>query len=261
MDLSNWFKDKFSISKESNNFDLEKYKKDKLLNEPFIEHYFAIQFNKPKNYTFPEFDEYMEQITHRTLELVGVFAIRLSKICKSITTKSYKVTEIPQEYFRVLSLTNAKRNSYFTLIRFPDVTKQEAETGFKEGNFRYLAPNKKRNYKFTPLQSIEFIEIGKGIETQLQILTGLEPSEQITLINGVDKEVIITEYDCIQYYYYPLSKRAELYSKYPELDKKMFSLPFPEFIKWLLSKEKESEYMQRNAERTRQILKKYNIKS
>ena len=259
MDLSNWFKDKFSISKESNNFDLEKYKKDKLLNEPFIEHYFAIQFIKPKDYTFPEFDEYMEKVNLRTLELVGIFAIQLSKMCKSITTKSYKITEMPQEYFRVLSMTNANKNSYFTLIRFPDVTKKEAEKGFKEGNLRYLAPNKKRNYLFTPLQSLKFLEFSKSIEFQLQALAGLEPVEQMTLINGVDKEVIITEYDGIQYYYYPLSKRAELYSKFPELDKKMFDLPFPEFIKWLLNKEKESEYMHRNAERTRQILKKYNL--
>ncbi|NCB33046.1 MAG: hypothetical protein EOM64_04060, partial [Erysipelotrichia bacterium] len=77
---------------------------------------------------------------------------------------------------------------------------------------RYLAPNKKRNYLFTPLQSLKFLEFSKSIEFQLQALAGLEPVEQMTLINGVDKEVIITEYDGIQYYYYPLSKRAELFA-------------------------------------------------
>lgn len=242
------------------NLDSDKYQKDKFLNEPFIEHYFAIQFNKPKNYTFPEYEKYLEEVNLDVLGKVAVATLELTKMCKSITTKCYKMSEMPREYSRALSLSNAKKDSYFMLIRFPDITKQEAEKGFKEGILRNLPANKKRNYLFTTLQSIKFIEISKFIEFQLQAFVGLEPAEQITLINGVDKEVIITEFDSIQYYYYPLSKRAELYSKFPELDKKMFDPPFPEFIEWLLSKEKESEYMQRNAERTRQILKKYNIK-
>ncbi len=241
------------------NLDSDKYKKDKILNESWIEHYFAIQFNKPKNYTHSEYEEYLEEINLDVLGKVAVATIDLAKIQKSITTKSYKMTEMPVEYSRVLSMSNAKKDSYFMLIRFPEITKQEAEKGFKGGNFRFSPHNKIRNYKFTPLQSIKFIELRKFIEFQLHTFIGLEPTEQMTLINGVDKEIIINEFDYIQYYYYPLSKRAELYSKYPELDKKMFSLPFPEFIKWLLNKEKESEYMHRNAERTRQILKKYNL--
>lgn len=241
------------------NLDSDKYKKDKILNESWIEHYFAIQFNKPKNYTHSEYEEYLEEINLDVLGKVAVATIDLAKIQKSITTKSYKMTELPTEYLRVLSVSNTKKDSYFMLIRFPDITKQEAQEGFKEGSFRYSNPNKKRNYLFTTLQSIKFLEISKFIEFQLHTFIGLKPAEQMTLINSVDKEIIINEFDYIQYYYYPLSKRAELYSKYPELDKKLFNLPFPKFIKWLLSKENESEYMQRNAERTRQILKKYNL--
>lgn len=242
------------------NLDSEKYQKDKFLNEPFIEHYFAIQFNKPKEYTFPEYEKYLGKVNLDVLGKVMVATIELTKMCKSITIKCYNMTEMPREYSRVLSLSNAKKDSYFMLIRFPDITKQEAEKGFKEGNLRNAPANKKRNYLFTTLQSIKFIEISKFIEFQLQVFLGLEPVQQMTLVSGVEKEVIINEYDGIQYYYYPLCKRAELYSKFPELDKKMFGPPFPEFIEWLLNKENDSEYMQRNAERTRQILKKYNIK-
>lgn len=241
------------------NLDSEKYKKDKFLNEPFIEHYFAIQFNKPNNYTTKEFEKYLEEVNLDVLGKVMVATIDLAKMQKSVTTKSYKMTELPKEYFRVLSMTDTKKDSYFMLIRFPDITKQEALKGFKEGNLRYSDPSKKRNYLFTPLQSIKFLDISKFIEFQLHALVGLKPAKQMTLINDVDNEVIINEFDCIQYYYYPLSKRAELYSKYPKLEKKMFGMSFPKFAKWIIDKENTSEFMKRNVERTRNILKKYNL--
>jgi len=265
------------------NLDSDKYRKDKFLNEPFIEHYFALQLFKPADMTESQFENYQEELVEDWLGKVapavaemgktkekGVFIVTrnyLSEILKSISTKCYNVKDLPQEYIRALQYKqDITTDTAFLLIRFPSVTELESKFGFSDGpfvrtNIRKIPPTKKANYKFSPLQTLKFAEISQNIEMQISVFSGVSPHRPITLINGIGKEIIVTHYDGIHYFYYPLSKRAKLYLKCPELEKKIFdSLSFPKFAKWLLRKENESEYMQRNAERTRQILKKYNIK-
>lgn len=277
MNLKNWVKDKFKSSKPEKEIDYNKYN-DPLLNKSWIEHYFAIQINIP-DMKPTELDiqfsyiaqDWLNKIYSAVLEVPEIKKLNvpvpitrnyLSEILKSMTTKCYDITDLPPEYSRVLQYRDINHGRYFLLIRFPDITQKEADTAFNGTHFRFSPPNKKRNYKFTPLQSLHFFDyISKKIEWQIVVMTGerIKPQEIQTLITGEDKDVIINEFDGLQYYYYPLSRRAELYSKFPELEIAIFGLPFPEYAKWIIDKENDSEYMKRNAERTRQILKKYKL--
>lgn len=268
-----------TISKSSN----ADYKKDKILNERWIEHYFALQLFKPKDMTTTQFENYQEELVHEWIGKVSpaveeysaskdkksltISKNYLSDILKSISIKCYNIKDLPQEYFRALQYKNdITTDTAFLLVRFPSITKYQAENGFEEGFIRELPRNEKCNYKFSPIQSQKFATVSAKIEWQIAVFSGVQPHALITLINGINNEVIVTEYDGIQYWYYPLSKRAELYTKYPELEK-MFGLPFPEFAKFLLynkknmiNKEITLKYRAKNNIRIRNILKKYNIK-
>jgi len=237
-------------------FDLEKYKDEAFLKEQWIEHFFTVHFEKPEDTSHSDFLDYLEELNHKFLGYVASHSIGITEVGKSVSIKSYEGENLPHEYERVLQYVNSNENSYFMLIRFPNAKKEDLEKGVF---FGYVNPAEKRSYKFSPLQSIKIPEICKSVEYMLHILTKIEPHQSMTLVTGVDKEVIIHDFDGLQYLSYPLTKRAELYSKYPDIDEKIFPMNFEEFAQWIIDKENDSDAMKRNADRTRKILEKFKI--
>src|SRR3989344_2605550 len=230
---------------------------DEILNEQYIEHYFALPMRKPTNKNNSEFLAYLEELNKKVISFVLAPSLGLYEIGKNVTTRSYKYNDLPGDYTRVLQFLNISEDTYFMLIRFIDQKKSDAKK--KIARLRTVLDNK-RGYKFSPLQSQKIAKICQSIESILIVLTGIKPHQMMTLITGIGEEVIIHEFDGLQYHSYPLSKRAKLYKKYPKIDKKLFGWDFFEFIRWILEKEKESEDMKRNCERTRKIVSHLGIK-
>jgi len=184
----------------------------------------------------------------------------LLKLGKTNSTKSYQLEDLPSEYNKILPFFTSNKNSYFMLIRFPNAKKEIIKKILEGASYHgFISPLKKRCYKFSPLQLITIVNICKSIEFQLSVLTQAKPHKSVTLIHAENNEIIITDSDGLHFLSYSLSKRAELYSKFPEIDKNVFGINFIKFAKWVINKESDSEGMKRNAEKTRKILKKFNI--
>ena len=226
-------------------------KEDAFLNEQWIEHFFIVSLQKPRDKN-QEFLNYLHAEVHSKILSFLVIPSSTVTYGKSVSTASYFRKDLPTEYEKILQIY-PNENSYFTLIRFPDARKEDLE----KATFRYIQSSEKRNYKFSPIQSIEFLKVSKRIEWTLHILTGIKPYKSMILITSIDDEVIIYEFDGLQYLSYPLSKRAELYSKYPELNMKMFNMDFKKFTNWIIDKENDDETMKHNVDLTRKILKRF----
>ena len=231
---------------------------DKILNEQWIEHYFALPMRKPIDRNHSEFLAYLEGLNEKIISFVLTPSLGLFEIGKNVTTQSYQYNDLPEIYSHVLQFLNVNKDTYFMLIRFIDQKKSDAKE--KIAQLRWVLDNK-RGYKFSPLQSSKIAKICQSIEQTLIVLTGIRPHQMMTLITGIGEEIVIHEFDGLQYHSYSLSKRAELYKKYPKIDKKLFGWNFVEFIRWILEKEKESEDMKRNCERTRKIVSNFDIKT
>ena len=87
-------------------FDIEKYKDEAFLKEQWIEHYFVIHLEKPKETTHSDFLSYLEELNRKFLGYVADHSIGISEIGKSVSIKSYEKENLPQEYDRVLQYVN-----------------------------------------------------------------------------------------------------------------------------------------------------------
>jgi hypothetical protein len=233
---------------------------DKILNEQWITHYFGITLEKPKNNTTFEFEKYLGELNIRVLENILASTIGMSEIKKSVSTKSYPFSKLPREYSRPFDYMKTTNNTYILLIRFPNITEKESKIGFKGDNsiFRYSERNK--NYKFSPNQSIKMDKIFNNIEHNLHIWYGLKPVDQImNSIHGIGDEIIVTTFDTIQYYTYPISKRIELYKSFPKIEKQVFGNDFKYAMNTILNMENSSDPMKKNKIRLNNLLKKYNV--
>jgi hypothetical protein len=241
----------FSLFKKKK-FDISKYEDGAFVKKQWIEHFFVVPFVKPKDKSHLEYLAYLENLNQEFLSYVAVHSIGIAEVGKSVSIKSYRGTDIPREYARVLQFVNSTKDSYFMLIRFPNAKTEDLEKG---AFFGFVDSSEKRSYKFSPIQSIKVPEICKSVESVLYTLTKIKPHQSMTLVTGVNNEVIVHDFDGLQYFSYSLNERAKLYAKYPELDVKIFPMDFVSFAEWIISKEDDSPAMKRNAERTRELLK------
>jgi len=286
----------FSKLFNGNQLDLEDYKSVKFLNEHWFNDWFAIYIEKPEKETDKEFRARLEGISDSVLNHIlttmyfengnyvnaptgcfdGYALGGLSSIQKSISCPSFRSDELPEDYARILS-TGFKfsKNAFFIIIRFPNLTKEALKGMGNNGmGLRYVQPNEKREYKFSPLQIIQIAELLRNIEERLilpQCFKDHRLEQQITLISGIKDEIIISDTDGVQYSSYSLKDRGELYVKYPEIHEKMFGMDFIDFAKWIIDKEKNPndprlnvlnkiEDQKANADRTRKILKNLGLK-
>lgn len=278
MGIIDWLKSKLMNEDVNDELNLDLYKDNKLLKKKWIEPYFAVQLFRPQNMNIFEFIKEQEElvfdwigkiqpatvdlkINKNNKEALIVDRSYLLEIFKSFSIKTYFINALPQKYFRALQYKeNIKSDTAFLLIRFPSVTQSQINFFEKNNIIRTIPEKESRNYNFSPLQIFQYFEISRRIEYQVMVFSGNVPSKLKTLINGVGKEIFVTESDEIQYFSYPLSKRAELYSAFPEIEVKIFGSTFLDFAKDIFDRENESIYMKRNVERLKNILKKYKIK-
>lgn len=256
MNILNIFKSKIDL-------DSEKYQKDKILYEQWIEHYLLLILYKPQNYDFEKFEKKVSSTGKDILNNINGYITPLTQIEKTITTYWYKATNLPSEYLRPqCGLEEITESTYFILIRFPNAK-------FINGVWSKIGGRMdtkgKENYKFTPLQTIKFRDnnlcnISASIDFELKNLFNISNFEPQIRISRVDEDIMIDHFDGIQYWFYPLSKRTELYSKYPELDKEIFNESLPKFAKWLIAKDSDPAFKKYVIDKAIQIFKKYKIK-
>jgi len=98
----------------------------------------------------------------------------LTEIKKSISVKSYKFKYLPKEYVRPFDFINIDKNSYVTLIRFPDVNEGDFKNGIMLNTINSI---EKRCYKFSPLQIIKITPILREMEAFLHFIYNLHTNE------------------------------------------------------------------------------------
>ena len=96
--------------------------------------------------------------------------------------------------------------------------------------------------------------------TARDILPGNE-YRQVDLrnINVFNSKNVKAQFDGIEYFTYPIEKRAELYKKYPVIDKLLFGMDFINFIDWIMKKKNNDEHMKKYCTKLQKIIKKLNI--
>jgi hypothetical protein len=217
-------------------FKIDEYEDEKTLQDEWIKHFYVIPMSTPDKES--DLDELKEKILART----GLNALKLKVYSRFLSVDIIHAQDISQELNRIKDFLLMKgiQATYFIIIGFPNPQ----------------SLNEKDVPAFSPIESFKVKELMKGIEFDLTTLIKIQRHESITYMSGLDNELFIIESDGLQYHTYPLSKRAKLYSKYPELDKQLFGMEFMKFAQWIIDKEKDNEAMKRNAERVRKILNK-----
>jgi hypothetical protein len=231
----------------------ENYQDDPFLQKQWIEHFFVIPLEKPEEVSHSEYIDTLETQNEKIVQQVAVKSIGITEIGKSVTVITYRAQHLPHEYNRVLQFLSPTENSYYTLIRFPNLRKNDSK---KDACFRRVNTKEKRIYKSSPIQSAKIPEICRSIELMLHLFTQITPHQSMTLVTGVANDVIVYEFDGLQYLSYPLSMRAELYSKYLDLDDQIFGMNFIKFAQWIIDKKNDSDAMKINAVRVSKILEK-----
>lgn len=239
---------------------LEDYASDYLLNEPWMEYYLIVILYKPKSFTKSEFETHTQDTSLQILNKLNGYITPLTQIQKTLTTFWYNAPKLPKEYMLPQEgYSDITEDTYFILIRFPDA-KFFGDVWAKKGG-AYDKSKTKSNYKFSPIQFINFNEnnIRISIDYVLRTMLKIDPADNRIKITKMGNEIIINEFNGIQYFYYPLSKRIELYSKYPEIEELIFSSSFSEFSKWLFSKDKDVEFKKNIIAPTKKLLQKYKV--
>lgn len=240
--------------------DLDFYAEDALLNEPWMEYYFTVILYRPEHLNKSKFEAHAQTTSEKILNELNGYIVPLTNMQKTITTYWYNALKLPKEYLLPQEgYSDITADTYFILIRLPDA-KFFGNVWAKKGG-AYDNSKSKSNYKFSPIQIIKFNEqnIGTSIDWVLRTMLNINHSKNFTKITRQGNEIIVNEFNGIQYFYYPLSKRIELYSKYPEIEELVFKSPLPGFAKWLFSKDEDLEFKKNVIDHAKKLLLKYNV--
>jgi hypothetical protein len=210
---------------------IEEFLKDKIANEKFIGHYFKIPLQKGENETDKEF--FVSANKARTEVMNVVLGQSISSI-----------NEIKKSVNIFLSIEDEEPH---LLVRFSDITKKQEEQVRKKGDviLSVIDPKKKESYLFFPLQSIKAKKMFVNIEFGLVSVFKIKTHEEKTWLKFEGKEPMVEQFDGLQYLYYPLAKRINLYKKYPKIDKQLFGWEFDDFINWIMEKRNANEHMKK----------------
>jgi len=159
-------------------------------------------------------------------------------------------------------LVEEGNNKFSFFVRFSDTTMKEIEKTKKKGLLLHnIQPKPIKSYLFSPLQSLIVTRILPNIEFGLVGIFKIELHKNMTYLTFDNKEPIVTEFDGLQYFTYPIEKRAELYKKYPEIDKLLFGMNFLDFVDWIMEKKNHDEHMKKYCAELQKIIKKLNIET
>lgn len=241
------FFDRFKKSKMT----LEELEKSPIMTEKWMEHYFKLPLHKPENKSHEEFWRYLDELEQEVLSVVlgqmaGADSIELDDktlIYKGSLKKNATITSFHES-----------GDLYYMLLRFVD--KKEGDDDEKGLRIRYKSPSDKREYKFSPIDSLLSINILPNIEFGLMAYFKFEQGQSMTYLGFDDNQKpIVTDSDGVQYFAYPFEKRVQLYQEHPEIERKLFGMPFKEFIDWILEKRGDNDHMKKYCSEIEKILK------
>lgn len=259
----------FFSNKEIN---FEKYSKNKLLNDKWIEHYFLIGFTFPdvpkkerefilENERRKIFDTVFGQIIRMDNVKKGKNIIYQGSLKKNITILISNIKNV--------NVFGKKAKYCEFLIRFVDLLpKDKKRLKNQKGSIEFREKKKdKRSYFFSPLESIKLLklEILPAIEFGLVTRLGIKQNEAKDLFFFLKGKPYFRQFDGIQYFCYPIEKRIELFVKYPEIEEIAFKsidndFFFKDFIEKIKSRKNDNEHMRKYVLAVEKILAKYELK-
>ncbi|MEM2458536.1 MAG: hypothetical protein QXM61_06745 [Archaeoglobaceae archaeon] len=240
---------------------------DSVLREPWITGFFAIIWHIEKSdaMNYALMDSYFNEFHRKLLEFLLFPTAGIDAIGKVLAVTTIHIDDLPEEYRIVLQdYANPHKVTYFTLIRFPDLEKPLENNIALYYRFVNLKEEKykNRNYKLTPIQFINLNNVCRKIEETLFVIFQCKPHQNMTryvLTPSINDDLIIWQFDGVQFISHPFSRMIELYAKYPKIFFKTFGIDFEEFIKWTLEKENDSDYMKKCVEITKNLLDRYGV--
>jgi len=228
--------------------------KSHIANEKWIEHYFKITLNRPKDHSHEQFIDYLENLKNK------IFEFSLGEMIDSDSLKHRETLIYKGTLNKNLTIISFPENDaqYSILIRFIDKKEEDNKNTGQPCLIRNKDPNDNRGYKFSPIESLISIKTLQNIEFDLVAVFKFKQEKQMTYLGFDDEDQpYVMEFDGIQYLKYPFEKRVELHKDHPELDKKLFGNELNEFIKWIVSKKDVSEHDKKYCVKIEEIIKKY----
>jgi len=233
---------------------LEELEKSSFMTEKWMEHYFKLPLYKPENKSHEQFLDYLEESEPEILSIVLGQMVSSDSIELDDKTLIYKSRL--KKNATIISF-HGSGDEYYILVRFVDKQDDDDE---KEPHIRYKSPNDKREYKFSPIDSLLSINILPNIEFGLVAYFKFKQHQPMTYLGFDDNQKpIVTESDGVQYFAYPFEKRVQLYQEHPEIDRQLFDVVFKEFIDWILEKKEDDDHMKKYCSEVEKILKKNDL--
>lgn len=245
----------------------EEMLKSPILNEKWIFYGYRLGLKKPENLSHEDFLLFCKQnMQPDVIKIVTQIMIESD----SVVTKKYLLSGIPKEEVYLASIRKNPTSqvvwdedyNYHLLVRFVDMAEKSIKKAIEFGGFGTIEkdPCEEREYNFSPIQMFEASRIIPNVETGLNSLFGIKSQEITNSFHfNEDNKPIVQESDGVGYMIYPIEKRAELFSKYPKVDKTLFGWVFKDFVSWILSKSNENSHMKKYCSEVENILYKYKI--
>lgn len=245
----------------------EEMLKSSILNEKWIFHGYKFDLKKPGSSSHEEFLHFCEKNMQPDV-LDAVMAQMFES--DSVVVKKFLLSGLPKEMIYIASMQKNptarvvydEDYNYSLLIRFVDMTEKSIKKAIELGGTGTIKkePDEEREYNFSPIQMLKAIPIMPNVELGLIRFFNARQHEFCNSFHyDEDNKPIVQGTDGIVYNIYPIEKRAELFSKYPKFDKKLFGLFFKDFVSRLLSKKDDSNHMKKYCLEVENILDKYKI--
>ncbi len=248
-----------------NKIDFNELNSYEIMNEKCIFHYYIIARVKPEEISEKKFNEILIENQSKALQNLRneIMNIDLGTKRKNlIQEKDGNLIFFGEKTPTIQTIEREPRfyegNTGY-IMRFND-TKAEK---YKKTTIEFKDPYEKRNYRFTPIQYLKFIEIAQKIEEW--ILNAFDISSvrkngipiNNFIINEND-EPLVEITDGVFYLKYPFEKRIQIYKKDKKVDKELFGPPLDEKVKWI-EKRKEEQNMDKYYSKITNLLDEYNL--
>ncbi|AIY91199.1 hypothetical protein [Geoglobus acetivorans] len=242
---------KNTMSKKKS-IDLDNLKKYSIATEKWLYHYFKIGFTISSNINDEELPQYLSNLERKVLEFC--LGVLVSKDGAETKDGLYYFGNLGKNVSVVTRELN--KNEYEILVRFPDMLDEDYER--PKGAFvRYAYPDE-REYKFSPIQSLIAARILPEIEKYLCMLFNVEP-HQVYDYYYLDERGLpyVTQFDGVQFLDYSLEKRLRLHFDLPELERQIFGSSFEKYVKHILDKKEDDEYMMEYCSKVEKLIRNY----
>jgi|GEM_PF-6409078 len=240
-----------------------------ILNEKWIYYRFEIPLIRPKEMNHTDFLDYCDDLGQEILRVAcgQMFGVDLKEVRDGWFKKHYEYKNSINKNITVQTFYD-EDDHYRISLRFNERTEEDNKKRTPVFATRTKGDNDYREYRFSPIQSLNALQIFHAIEFALIVYFKLEQfdffvKEGKGLVQfWIDDEgnPMITEMDGIGFLSYPFEKRLQLYKEHPDVEIKSFgNYGFENFVKWILSKKDVSEWDGYFCIEIEKILQKYNL--